>query len=64
MNYEHILPEVGISIKVQVDILYKSTLECRTAMQEQRILGKDVLGRVIRDFSSAEWFGIPRKEIK
>jgi len=33
-------------------------------MQERRILGKDVLGRVIRDFSSAEWFGIPRKEIK
>jgi len=28
-------------------------------MKEVKIVGKDVLGRPIKDFSNTEWFGIP-----
>jgi len=31
--------------------------------EEVQIREKDVLGRVIRDLSNTEWWGIPRKEI-
>ncbi|RLG75897.1 MAG: 4Fe-4S ferredoxin [Thermoprotei archaeon] len=27
------------------------------------VIGKDILGRPIRDFSGSEWWGVPRKEI-
>lgn len=31
--------------------------------EEVQVREKDVLGRVIRDLSNTEWWGIPRKEI-
>ncbi|MET1160341.1 MAG: ferredoxin family protein [Thermoprotei archaeon] len=31
---------------------------------EASVIGKDILGRVIRDFSNTTWWGIPRKEIE
>ena len=31
---------------------------------EVPVIGRDVLGRVIRDFSNTSWWGIPRKEIE
>jgi len=32
--------------------------------KELKVIGKDVLGRVIRDYSEIPWWGIPRKEIE
>ncbi len=31
--------------------------------EEAPIIGKDILGRTIRDYSNTTWWGIPRREI-
>lgn len=33
------------------------------ALEKVPVIGKDILGRPIKDFSGTNWWGIPRKEI-
>ncbi len=33
-------------------------------MEKFKIIGKDILGRPIKDLSNIDWFGIPRREIE